>query len=232
MQEVPKIMAISQPADKAAPARRYGGVSAAERKAQRRERLLEAGFDVFGRVGYRDTTMRMICSQAKLTDRYFYEHFSTVDEVYTAVHQQLSAEAAKQVATDVAAVLMAEPQVMMRAGLQSFFEFIKVDPRRAQILLIDAVTSGMASPLNIHARLNRYVDVLRQRFKVRYPHLDRPIDVELILGGFGGLVIHTASVWAQRGFDTPVEQLVEHTAYAWDGLHHWLSRHNTPPVKA
>jgi AcrR family transcriptional regulator len=231
MQEAPKSAVAQLPAEKTVSARRYGGVSATERKAQRRERLLEAGFDVFGRIGYRDTTMRMICSQAKLTDRYFYEHFATVDEVYTAVHQRLSADAAKTVATDLASALMAEPQVMVRAGLKSFFEFIKADPRRAQILLIDAVTSGLTNPLNINARISRYVDVLRQRFKLRYPHLDTPVDVELILGGFGGMVIHTASVWTQRRFDTPVDQLVEHTAYAWDGLHHWLSRHNRPPVQ-
>lgn len=204
------------------PARRYGGASAAERQAQRLERLLDAGFDVFGRIGYREATMRMICSQARLTDRYFYEHFATVDEVFLAVHQKVSAETAKAVVMAVSGVPMDNSMAMVRAGLKAFFEFIKEDPRRAQILLMDAATSGLTSPLNINARISRYVDVMRLRLKMRYPDLPFQPDTELILGGFVGLIIHSASVWMQRKFDTPVDVLVDHTSFSWLGLHHWL----------
>jgi len=209
-----------------ATARRYGGASAAERQAQRLERLLEAGFDVFGRMGYRDATMRMVCSQARLTDRYFYEHFTTVDEVFLAVHQKVSADLAKVVLTAVASASMDDSMAMVRAGLKAFFEFIKEDPRRAQILLMDAATSGLTSPLNINARISRYVDVMRLRLKMRYPDLPFQPDTELILGGFVGLIIHTASVWVQRKFDTPVDSLVDHTSFSWLGLHTWLATQN------
>jgi AcrR family transcriptional regulator len=209
-------------------ARRYGGASAAERQAQRLERLLEAGFDVFGRMGYREATMRMICSQARLTDRYFYEHFATVDEVFTAVHQKVSAETARAVMVSLPMLSApSDPQYVVRAGLKAFYEFIKEDPRRAQILLMDAVTSGLTSPLNINARISRYVDVLRMRLKLRYPKLTQQPDAELILGGFVGMVIHSASVWTQRKFDTPVDTLVDHTSFAWLGLHQWLANQET-----
>lgn len=207
-------------------ARRYGGASAAERQAQRLERLLEAGFDVFGRMGYRDATMRMVCSQARLTDRYFYEHFTTVDEVFLAVHQKVSADLAKVVLTAVASPPMDDSMAMVRAGLKAFFEFIQEDPRRAQILLMDAATSGLTSPLNINARISRYVDVMRLRLKMRYPDLPFQPDTELIMGGFVGLIIHTASVWVQRKFDTPVDSLVDHTSFSWLGLHTWLATQN------
>lgn len=217
----------ARPETDSPPARRYGGASAAERQAQRLERLLEAGFDVFGRMGYRDATMRMVCSQARLTDRYFYEHFTTVDEVFLAVHQKVSADLAKVVLTAVASAPMEDSMVMVRSGLRAFFEFIKEDPRRAQILLMDAATSGLTSPLNINARISRYVDVLRLRLKMRYPDLPFQPDTELIMGGFVGLIIHSASVWVQRKFDTPVDSLVDHTSFSWLGLHHWLATQNS-----
>jgi AcrR family transcriptional regulator len=217
----------ARPETESPPARRYGGASAAERQAQRLERLLEAGFDVFGRMGYREATMRMVCSQARLTDRYFYEHFTTVDEVFLAVHQKVSAELAKVVLTAVASVPMDDSMAMVRAGLKAFFEFIKEDPRRAQILLMDAATSGLTSPLNINARISRYVDVMRLRLKMRYPDLPFQPDTELIMGGFVGLIIHSASVWVQRKFDTPVDSLVDHTSFSWLGLHHWLTTQNS-----
>ena len=206
-------------------ARRYAGASAQERQTQRRERLLEAAFDVFGREGYRHTTMRLICAQARLTERYFYEHFSTIDEVFVAVHKQLSAEVGQKIMVQTLAH-MDDPIAQTRGGLRAFFEYIKEDPRRAQILLNDAVTTGLTNPRNINAKVSQYAELLKGRFKQRYPNLSIPLDVDLIVGGFVGMVIHTASVWAQRGFDTPIESLVDHNVYAWIGLHHWLSAHD------
>lgn len=211
--------------------RPYGGVSAAERQTQRRERLIEAAYDVFGREGYRNTTMRLICAQARLTERYFYEHFANVDEVFLAVHKRQSAEVSAAI---MARVMTApdEPVAQTRAGLTAFFEYIKADPRRAQILLLDAVTTGLTNPRNLNAKVSQYAELLRSRFKSRYPGLSVPLDVDLIVGGFVGMIIHTASVWTERGFDTPVDTLVDHTAYAWMGLHQWLTQHTPVPAAA
>lgn len=209
--------------------RPYGGVSAAERQAQRRERLIEAAYDVFGREGVRNTTMRLICAQARLTERYFYEHFANVENVFMAVHKRVSGQVGTEIMKQVMAAPADDPVAQTRAGLRAFFEFIKADPRRAQILLLDAVSTGLTSPCNLNAKVSQYADLLKGRFKTRYPHLRVSLDVELIVGGFVGMIVHTASVWTERKFDTPVEQLVDHTAYAWIGLHEWLKRHNVPP---
>lgn len=209
----------------AAPPRRYGGVSGAERQAQRHERLVEAAFDVFGREGYRQTTMRLICAQARLNDRYFYQHFATLDEVFLAVHKKVSAEVSNRILSRVL-TQPDDPILQTRAGLTAFFEYIKEDRRRAQILLIDAVITGLTNPHNLNARVSHYADLLRARFKKRYPNLTVPLDVELVVGGFVGMIIHTATVWTERNFDTPVDTLVDHNIYAWLGLHQWLSQHS------
>jgi AcrR family transcriptional regulator len=200
--------AMSQPSDPldVNTARRYGGASAAERAAQRRERLLDAALDVFGRHGWRHSTMRLICAQARLNDRYFYEHFATLDEIFLAVHKQLSADVAARIMLQVAQQ-PDDPILQTRAGLKAFFEYIKEDARRA----------------HLNARVSQYAGLLRERFKARYPKLTIPLDVELVVGGFVGMVIHTATVWSQRQFDTPVDILVDHNIYAWSGLHQWLS---------
>ncbi len=202
--------------------RRYAGASAAERQTQRRERLLEAAFDVFGRMGYRNTTMRLICAQARLTERYFYESFQTVDEVFLAVHKRQSAAVAQAVMIRLATE-GADPVRQIRAGLTTFFEYIKEDPRRAQILLLDAVTAGLTNPRNLNARVSMFTDIVRERLKRRYSTLPASLDVELLVGGFVGMVVHTASIWTERKFETPIEALVDHNAYAWVGLHRWLS---------
>jgi AcrR family transcriptional regulator len=206
--------------------RRYGGASAQERQAQRRERLLEAAFEVFGREGYLRATMRLVCAQARLTERYFYENFATMEELFVAVHRRQSAAVGGCIMTAV----LQQPDdgvAQTRAGLTAFFEYIKADPRRAQILLIDAVTTGMANPKNLNAKVAQYADLLRERLGKRFPAMKGQVEIEYVVGGFAGMIIQTGSLWVQRGFDTPVDRLVDHNVYAWIGLHEWLSRAST-----
>ena len=76
--------------------------------------------------------MRLICAQARLTERRFYEHFANVDEVFLAVHKQLSAQVSAEIMGKVfAGGLDGDPLQQTRDGMPAFFEFIKADPRRA-----------------------------------------------------------------------------------------------------
>lgn len=220
-------MSDHSPSDVTTPssARRYAGASAQERQQQRRERLLDAALDVFGREGFRNSTMRLICAQARLTERYFYESFATVEEVYTTVHRRLSAEVGQRIMTAVVVAPGDDPVSQTRAGLRVFFEYIQQDPRRAQILLVDAVTTGLTNPRNLNAKVSQYADLLRERFRQRYAQLPPDLDIDLVVGGFVGMVVHTATVWYERGFDASVDTLVDHNVYAWLGLHQWLGQH-------
>ncbi|MDI9917518.1 TetR family transcriptional regulator, partial [Rhodococcus sp. IEGM 1379] len=65
--------------------RRYAGLSGDQRAALRRESLLEAGLEVFSAAGNRGATMTAICAHAKLTERYFYESFTSRDELLQKV---------------------------------------------------------------------------------------------------------------------------------------------------
>lgn len=205
--------------------RRYAGATAEARKAERHERLLQAAFDVFGQEGVRRTTMRLICAHARLTERYFYEHFNSLEEVFLALHRKVSSEAGLAVMT---ALQSAErsPMAQMRAGLKAFFEFIQADRRRGQILLLDAATSGLTTPNSLNKQLSLFSSYMEKRLQTLYPDLDFTPQVELIITGVSGMIIHTATLWMERDFDWPVETLVEHNAYAWGGLHQWLSQHN------
>ena len=65
--------------------RRYAGLSGDQRAALRRETLLEAALEVFAATGKSGATMTAICAHAKLTERYFYESFTSRDEVLQKV---------------------------------------------------------------------------------------------------------------------------------------------------
>lgn len=213
--------------------RRYAGASASERLAERRERLIDAAHVVFGQHGIRYSTMRMVCVEARLADRYFKESFTDCNALFDALHQRLSAQAGRHVAAAVADLVPdpdADPVLVMRTGLRALLLYIQEDPRRARVLLTDAASNGLANPSNLKAWLSRTVVVVGHRLRSRYRHLDVPLDVTLVLGGFAGLVIHTGSLWAERDFDTPIETVLDHICYAWAGLHGWLAANDGKPA--
>lgn len=67
--------------------RTYRGQTPEQRAAERRRRFLEAGLQLFGTIGLRAVTVRRICREAGLTDRYFYESFDTMESLLVAVYE-------------------------------------------------------------------------------------------------------------------------------------------------
>jgi AcrR family transcriptional regulator len=120
--------------------RPYAGVDADERRAARRARLIEASLDLLGNEGWQATTVRAICAQARLTPRYFYESFADRDELLLAVFDELVAEAAAHV---LAAVAGAERDARAKAhaAIAAFFELVTDDPRKARVLVVEAIGS-------------------------------------------------------------------------------------------
>ncbi len=87
---------------------------------------------------------------------------------------------------------------------------------------------GHASPRNLHAQVSHDADLLKERVTKRYPGLPFVVDVALVSAGFAGMVIQTATMWAERQFSTPIDTLLDHNVYAWMGLHQWLKGQSTP----
>lgn len=112
--------------------RPYRGVGAAQRIAERRRRLLEAGLDLLGgQVMPRDLTVRAICSQSGLAARYFYESFPDKDVFVGEVFDWVIADIA---ATTQAAVATAPAREQSRAGITNIVRAISDDARVGRLL--------------------------------------------------------------------------------------------------
>src|ERR1700756_1470513 len=81
-----------------ATSRPYGGVPAEARREERRERLIEAAIELFGRDGYRTATIESVCRECGLAKRYFYESFSTLEDLLSAVYDHLRVDLRDRVA--------------------------------------------------------------------------------------------------------------------------------------
>jgi AcrR family transcriptional regulator len=112
-------------------------VPAADRRAERRIRLLDAGLDLLGTEGWAGTTVRGVCRRARLNPRYFYESFASLDDLAVAVYDRIVDRLGAEVQ---AAVLSAGAgrRARIRAAVDTIVVFVDDDPRRARVIYVEA----------------------------------------------------------------------------------------------
>jgi AcrR family transcriptional regulator len=118
-------------------ARRYRGVTPAERQAERRQRLLDAGLELFGTVGYASTSVRAVSAAASLNSRYFYESFSSREDLLYNVYQRIVGDIFTRASEAVARESTVEGQA--RAGLLAAWTVVTEDRRKARIIAVEVV---------------------------------------------------------------------------------------------
>jgi AcrR family transcriptional regulator len=118
----------------------YGGVDAADRRADRRERLLQAALDLVGTEGWQACTVRAICARANLTSRYFYESFTDRDALLLALFDQIVEQSAIAVLAAVAGA-PDEARAKAHAAIEAFVELVTEDPRKVRVLFVEAMGS-------------------------------------------------------------------------------------------
>jgi AcrR family transcriptional regulator len=111
--------------------RPYRGIGAADRLADRRSRLLQAGLDILGsKEDPSELTVRGICRQAGVTARYFYESFADKDELVAAVYDWVIGD----IAASTQAAVSAAPRLQNRAAMANIVRTISEDPRVGRLL--------------------------------------------------------------------------------------------------
>lgn len=116
--------------------RNYGGVSADERRAERRRRLLAAGREAWGGSGLGEVTVRGVCASAGLQPRYFYEHFPDRGALVGAVADEVRTELFTTLVESSLAV-DGDLGERLRAALAAFFGIIAADPSLHRIMSTD-----------------------------------------------------------------------------------------------
>jgi AcrR family transcriptional regulator len=116
---------------------RYRGVSAAERRAERRARLLDAALELVGHDGWGAASVRAVCARAKLTTRYFYESFESREALLLALFDAITQDAAEQVVVAVAAE-PGDAEAKARAAIGRFVDLLVADPRKARVAFTEA----------------------------------------------------------------------------------------------
>lgn len=207
--------------------RPYGGVQADTRRLERRVRLIEAGLDIIGTRGYHLSTIRDICAQSGLSERYFYESFKGMGGLFEAIYAELHTELQRRVmgAFMSADALQADPMKLAEAAVVAWLSFLKEDARRARILLIDAVTVNDASQRNAKAAIQDFAGIIRAFVEMLYPQVGKlGYDATSMSSLLTGACVQAAKSWMWADFKEPVPEVAKHLTLVFSSLHDFYVR--------
>jgi len=128
--------------------RPYAGKTPEERRADRRTQLIEAGLELFGTVGFRDTTIERLCAVAGVGIRAFYDEFGTRADLLRHVYDHVVDQAFVRLTTALEESALVSAVERLDCGIRVFFDSMLIDPRRGQIVSIEC--SGLDAAMDIH----------------------------------------------------------------------------------
>jgi AcrR family transcriptional regulator len=194
-----------------APSGVYAGIPAAERRATRRERLLDAGLDVLGTQGWAATTVRGVCEHARLNPRYFYESFPSLDDLLVAVFERIADEAMHSVVAAVAAN-PGDPTATARAAIGGFVELMTADPRKGRVAFVEAMGSEALMRHRLDT-LQRFAELVAAYAREAYgPDAADPETAQLTAQVLVGGLTEALIAWLDGRLEVSRERLVEHCA--------------------
>ena len=197
--------------------RTWRGQTTDQRRAERRERLIEAGIELFGTRGYANTPVKAICEEAGLTERYFYEAFADrealLDEIFTQ-----GLESCRSATLD-AIHSSKDLEGSMRAGLTAFARELTRDPRRARIQEIEVV--GVSPELERKRRdsIHAFARILVERtLELGGEEQIGPLRLDVIALGLVGSVNEQLIDYVLGYLDIPLEDLIENQVAAFSAV--------------
>ncbi|CAN5176538.1 hypothetical protein BH09ACT10_BH09ACT10_19020 [soil metagenome] len=180
--------------------RPYGGLTPEERTADRRQRFLLAGLELFGTRGVEATYLKDVCFLSGVSPRYARESFRSVRALFDAVAMEHVAHVAD---------LLAKPQAPDVVWL-TVLDYLSEDPRRTRIVGVETLA---ALPDKDRAR----ADLLRA-IADAYLHWTEGSDVDdadrqISATAYAGACVELIRTWAERRVEVTPPRLATHLAH-------------------
>jgi AcrR family transcriptional regulator len=194
---------------------RYGGRSAEDRRAERRERFLEAGLELFGAgPGYRATKITDVCANAGLSSRQFYQEFHTLEDLLAELHLLVNGVAEQAVLAALPAVEGRDITDRCTHLFRAYAAGITGDPRHTRIAFVEIIG---VSPRLDEQRLTRralWIDLLCDQGTAAVERgeiapFDFHVTATAFIGSVNGLMHDWAVGWVDASLDQVVNELLQ-----------------------
>ena len=193
--------------------RTYGGRSAGERRAERRERLLMAGLELFGTEGYAAASIEKLCTHAGVSTRNFYEEFTNREDLLIALHDRIIEQAFRAVGEALESAVDIPLRERFTRAVRAFVTTTASDPRWARLSYVEII--GVSNAVERHriAWRERWTEFLvaeAKRAVERGEAEDRDFHLGAValIGAVNELVHHWSQSGGQRSLDDVIAEIV------------------------
>jgi AcrR family transcriptional regulator len=197
----------------------YGGEDLTARTTRRRQQFMDAGLSIFGTSGYRSATVRMLCKQAELTDRYFYESFATTEDLLIAVYRQQFEQLQQAVMAELTRSAP-DDDVMstVRAGLSALYEMAS-EPCVARVCWLEVLGVSPRVDAAYTRTFDGFATLVIGFARTRYPHWRVDDDEARMLGlALIGAVSQTVTHWVLGDYRESKASLLAATSRVFEGV--------------
>ena len=190
--------------------RTYRGATLVERRTDRHQRLIAAGLEDIGTIGFDATTVKGVCARAGLTERYFYEHFPDREALLVGVFEHV-VEIVLAAAFSAAQAAPPTLDARVRAGLEGFLGALSEDPRRARVQLVEVVGRSPALErrrFEVMHTVASFIESSARELDPMREYLPGSRQHAVVLALVGG-TNHLAIEWALGDLRMEFDQLVD-----------------------
>lgn len=138
----------------------YRGVGSETRRAERRERLLEAALDEFTTRGYYKTKIADLCARAGVSTRNFYERFPSKEALLLELHAHINTVAMKRMLPLLDSLSDADALTRITTLVNAFVEAVTSDPRYPRLNYVEAPGVSQAMENQHRDWFTRYTDFI------------------------------------------------------------------------
>ncbi len=207
--------------------RPYSGKAPEERRTERRDRILDAGLDVFGTTGYATSTIDGLCKNASIGPKHFYEQFESREALLLAVYERILDHVAGAV-LDALARAPSALEARITLAIDTLLHTFMDDPRVGRVACIEVVGAGAVLEQRRRDALTMFAQLISSEAAaagvVRQTALTDSIALALV-GGANELVVNWL-VTAPR--DRPTR---EHIGYSLAQLFMAATTIEAPPER-
>ncbi|MER6002360.1 TetR/AcrR family transcriptional regulator [Nonomuraea sp. NPDC051941] len=167
---------------------------------------MTAAYTLYAKPGFTATTIERLCSEARISNRAFYECFGGREELLQALHERCVEESLAVVAKAV----QEAPKTLddrVKAGIRAYIEFTTADWRRARIMHVEVRRSGDVLTLSRQRAVDAFARLVEEA-SADFPQaagLNRRLVALGVIGALQELLIE----WLHSDEQPPIDELAD-----------------------
>lgn len=126
-----------------------------DRRADRREKFLQAGIEVIGSMGFQSSSVTDICAAAGLARTHFYKEFDNREQLLMSVYDLIQNDVLAAIERALRSTHNRDRRDIVAATMSACIDALGSDPRRARITYFEMV--GVSDVVEEHRRKRRAV---------------------------------------------------------------------------